>query len=211
MKGITNSKEIEKELTRIFDRFNHHFWNDELPDVIITFKPTRSAAGHMTVGRVWLSDTHEAKYELNIDAFTLNRAPEDLCATLLHEQCHLYCSIHDIQDTSNDHRYHNKNYKKVAEEHGLDVEKHPYLGWTLTTLSKDALKYFKRLNVKQFAYHYARPSHEKRTLLRYQCPSCKRNVAWVSKARNLICGDCMTQMVYVPLPDKSNETKALKR
>ena len=57
MADVTNSKDIEKELTRIFDRFNHHFWNDELPEVIITFKPTRNAHGHMTVEKVWISDT----------------------------------------------------------------------------------------------------------------------------------------------------------
>ena len=47
MSEIENTKEIGKELTRIFDRFNHHFYNDELREVIITFKPTKGAHGDM--------------------------------------------------------------------------------------------------------------------------------------------------------------------
>ena len=64
MSEIENTKEIGKELTRIFDRFNHHFYNDELPEVIITFKPTKGAHGHMTTAPVWISETSDDKYEL---------------------------------------------------------------------------------------------------------------------------------------------------
>lgn len=202
MADVTNSKDIEKELTRIFDRFNHHFWNDELPEVIITFKPTRNAHGHMTVEKVWISDTEEDKYELNISAYTINRPPEEVCATLLHEQCHLYCRIKNIQETSNNHRYHNEKFKKVAEEHGLDCEKVGYIGWSKTKLNEDALKYFKRLNIKNFAYRYVKTTPKKRTLIRYQCPSCQETTAWVSSYQNIICGNCLVPLVYTPSTKK---------
>ena len=202
MTDIENSKDIEKELTRIFDRFNHHFWNDELPAVIITFKPTKGAHGHMTTAPVWLSDTAEDKYELNISAYTINRTPQEICETLLHEQVHLYCNIHKIENCTNNGRYHNANFKKVAEDHGLICKKMGYYGWADTELSDDALKYFKRLNIKQFAYHYVKPEPQKGTLKRYQCPECLKTVAWLSSEQNILCGDCYVPLVFSPTKKK---------
>ena len=123
---IENTKEIGKELTRIFDRFNHHFYNDELPEVIITFKPTKGAHGHMSTAPVWISETSDDKYELNISAYTMNRTPQEVCQTLLHEQAHLYNIIHNITDCTSQGRYHNKNFKKTCEEHGLICERTAY-------------------------------------------------------------------------------------
>lgn len=198
MSNIESSKDIEKELTRIFDRFNHHFWNDELPDVMITFTPTKGAHGHMTNAPVWISDTAEYKYELNISAYTINRSPQEICETLLHEQCHLYCRINNIEETSNNHRYHNKKFKQIAEAHGLVCENMGYHGWTKTSLSDEALKYFKRLNIKQFAYHYRKPVPVKGTLSRYQCPKCKKTTAWLSSEQYILCGFCNEPLIFSP-------------
>lgn len=199
MNNINNSKDIEKELTRIFDRFNHHFWNDELPSVIITFKPTKGRYGHMSSMPVWISYTEKNKYELNISAYTINRPPIEICSTLLHEQVHLYCNLHQINNCSNHGRYHNKNFKKVAEEHGLICQPTTYYGWSKTTLSDDAIKYFKKLNIKQFAYHYIKPIPQKGTLMRYQCPKCQKTLAWLSSEQNVLCGDCKVPLVFSPI------------
>ena len=196
--SINNSKDIEKELTRIFDRFNHHFFNDELPEVIITFKPTRGALGHMTSWRAWGSDTAEDKYELNISAFDLDRSPKEICETLLHEQVHLYNIIHRIKDCSNKGRYHNLNYKRTAEQHGLICEKLDYYGWALTSFNDEALAYFKRLNVKKFSYYYKDDISKKKLLLRYVCPKCEKTKAWLSSEQYIICGKCMCPMRYTP-------------
>lgn len=203
-KDIENGKDIEKELTRIFDRFNHHFWNDELPEVIITFKPTKGAHGHMTSAPVWISNTVESKYELNISAYTINRTPQKICETLLHEQCHLYCNLHGIVDCTNNGRYHNKHFKKVAEEHGLVCKKLDYHGYADTEFSEDALKYFKRLNIKQFAYRYVRTVPVKGTLLRYLCPVCQQTLAWLtSNKHTVLCGDCKVALEYAPTKNKN--------
>lgn len=199
MKEVTNTKEIGEELTRIFNRFNHHFYNDELPEVIITFKPTKGAYGHITTAPVWISETSDSKYELNISAYTISRPPVEICETLLHEQAHLYNIIHGIVDCSNHGRYHNKKFKKTCEEHGLNCEKDSdgYSGWSQTSLDDDALKYFKRLNIKHFEYHYTKaPSGG--NLMRYVCPHCKKTVAWVSSQQDLICGRCNEKLVYAP-------------
>lgn len=204
---LEDAKEIEKELTRIFDRFNHHFWNDELPSVIITFKPTKGAYGHMSTTRCWVSDDLENKYELNISAFTIDRTPEEICATLLHEQVHLYCIINNISDCSNIGRYHNKRFKKIAEEHGLECKLVDNYGWAKTTLSDEGFTYFKKLNIKKSSYNYVKPPR-KVPLKRYRCPRCQITTAWLSSKQYILCGYCKVRLVYTPV-QKDKHTKQL--
>ncbi len=152
----------------------------------------------MTSWHAWGSDIADDKYELNISTYDLDRNPEEICETLLHEQCHLYNIVHGIMDCSNGGRYHSSKFKRTAEEHGLICEKLDYYGWTLTSFNEDALAYFKRLNIKQFSYYYKDNPSKKKLLLRYQCPKCKSTVAWCPKEQNILCGDCKQQMVYTP-------------
>ena len=208
MNTIDNSKDIEKELTRIYDRFNHHFFNDELPEVMITFTPTRGIYGHMTTIPVWGSDIYEDKYELNISAFDLDRSPREVCETLLHEQCHLYNIIHGIKDCSNKGRYHNTNFKRTAEKHGLICQEFEYYGWAITTFDDDALAYFKRLNIKQFSYYYKECTSKNNLLLRFQCPNCRSTTAWLSKEQNILCGFCKCPLVYTPTAKKYTKRKS---
>ncbi len=198
-KVLTTSAEYEKELTRIFNRFNKHFWGNELPNVIITFVPTRRAHGHMTTEPVWVSKkTGECKYELNISALTIDRTPEEICATLLHEQCHLYARVRNIKETSDNHRYHNSEFKRIAQDHGLDVKHDDRIGWSITSLDDAAKRYVKKINVKQFDLSRLSKATRSVPLMRYECPSCKETVAWLSKYHNLICGNCGVSLVYSP-------------
>ncbi len=195
MAAVSNAKEYEKELTRIFNRFNHKYWNDELPEVIITFVPTLKAYGHMTTAPVWVSE-EDAKYELNISAYTINRSPEEICATLLHEQVHLYCILHHIKDTSNHNRYHNKRFKKVAEDHGLIITYQDSAGWSGTELDDDAKKYVKKLNIKPFEFrreHVYRGSN----LHRFSCPNCGDPSVYAVKDQHVLCGRCNIPLVRI--------------
>ncbi len=200
-KALTSGYEYAKELTRIFNRFNKHFWNNELPEVVITILPTPRAHGHMSVGPRWVSNSSdEERYELNISALDIDRTPEEVCATLLHEQVHLYCRVHDLMETSNNHKYHNKTFKRIAEDHGLDIldsKPDPYIGWSNTVLDEKAKRYVKKLNVKQFDLH-RKISTSKTKLLRYQCSGCKESVCWCSHEQNLICGYCRHPLVLTP-------------
>lgn len=197
MRHLTNAQEYEQELTRIFNRFNKHFWNNELPDVIITFVPTLKAHGHVTASPVWHSNGGDSKYELNISAYTIDRAPNEICATLLHEQCHLYNLIHNITDTSNMGRYHNKNFKNVAEDHGLVVNRIDSYGWSDTSLTDASRAYVKKLNIKTFTYSRARTSKGK-NLKRFSCPQCGRPKVYAAKDQHVLCGYCHIPLVYMP-------------
>lgn len=198
-KYIDNSKDMEKELTHIYDRFNHHFWNDELPGVMITFRPTKGGVGHMTSVPVWESShVRKDKYELNISAFVLDRTPNEICETILHEQCHLYNAIHEIKDCSNEGRYHNSEFKKTAESHGLICMKDSRFGWAITDLDEDTCNYVKRLHIKQFAYRYKKELPSKNKLKRFQCPTCKKTTAWLTRTQRILCGMCLCELVYAP-------------
>ena len=203
MNTLDNARDYEKELTRIFNRFNHHFWNDELPEVIITFTGTKGAHGHMTTEPVWIAEGSDSKYELNISAFTINRDPEEICGTLLHEQCHLYCNINKIDDCSNHGRYHNGNFKKVDESHHLIVKQDGYHGWSHTELDTEAKAYVKKLNIKKLEYHREMAPKKGGNLTRYICPDCEGTIVYVSSPQYVICGLCGSTLV--PLPARGNK------
>ncbi len=193
MKTITNARDYEKELTRIYDRFNKKFWNNELPNVIITFTGTKGALGHVTPEPVWESKSSEEKYDLNISAYSLN-SPDQVSEIILHEQCHLYNIIKGIKDTSSQGRYHNRRFKETAESHGLLVYKTSDYGWCETELSSEAKAYVKKLNVKQFEYIRER-TQGKNNNIKYGCPNCKDIFVYVSSHKNVLCGNCMHPLI----------------
>lgn len=193
-KVLSSCYEYEKELTRVYNRFNKHFWNKELPEVVITILPTKGRYGHLSVRPCWVDKTGNddvKKYELNISAYTIDRSPKEVCETLLHEQVHLYCMLHGIEDTSNNHQYHNRKFKQVAEEHGYLIKEitSRTIGWSVGEFSQSAYAYFKRLNVKQFQLHREETGSQS-SLIRYECPVCKKTKCWCSKEQMILCGEC---------------------
>ena len=111
---------------------NSRFFGGELPEVVISLKKTAGAYGHFTTGKVWQTG-EERRYEINISSASLNQECAFLSGVLVHEMVHEYCAEHGIKDTSNNGVYHNKNFKHIAETHGLEVEHHPKYGWTITS------------------------------------------------------------------------------
>lgn len=124
MKQTVKTSRVAGQLEKMFRLLNNHFFNGELPEVVISLKKTVGAYGHFTCGKVWQAGD-ERRYEINISSATLNRPIEETCATLLHEMCHLACAVgysskvldengkpEPIKDTSNNDVYHNKNLRQ---------------------------------------------------------------------------------------------------
>ena len=92
MKQTVKTSRVAGQLEKMFRLLNAHFFDGELPEVVISLKKTVGAYGHFTCGKVWQAGD-ERRYEINISSATLNRPIEETCATLLHEMCHLACAV----------------------------------------------------------------------------------------------------------------------
>ena len=132
MKQTIKTSRVAGQLEKMFRALNNRFFDGELPEVVISLKKTAGAYGHFTTGKVWKTG-EERRYEINISSASLNQECAFLAGVLVHEMVHEYCAEHGIKDTSNNGVYHNKNFKHIAETHGLEVEHHPKYGWTITS------------------------------------------------------------------------------
>ena len=150
------------ELYRIFDLFNKKFFDNKLEYPIIIIQSKRkNTLGTCSVNRVWKNKETEnknEKYEITLSAEHLHRPIEELCGTLLHEMIHLYCSLNNIKDTSNNHVYHNKNFKAEAEKRGLIIEYAQSIGWSVTTLQPNTKDLIKTFEIKEDLFLYYRQS-----------------------------------------------------
>lgn len=187
-----------KELKRIFDLCNRTFFNNELKDCMITVQSTKkSVLGYCTSAPVWATTDNEkaTHYEINFSAENLNRAVEDITATMIHEMVHLYNAMNQIKDTSNNYVYHNKKFKREAEYRGLIIEVAPIIGWSVTRLSPETLIKLKEFKINDDAFAFYRKSFELQktkkpvVMNKYRCPGCETKIS-SRKELNIICGDC---------------------
>ncbi len=134
-------------------------------------------------------------HELNMTAQQLNRPFAEIAATLIHEMCHQYASMNNLQDTSRGGNYHNKLFKKIAEVHGLNVASAPTIGWSVTTLTDDTkakMLAFEADNPCEVIYRL--PVMHGQTVKtsstrKYICPECGMSVR-ATKQVNIMCVDC---------------------
>ncbi|MBI4940534.1 MAG: hypothetical protein HY830_07305 [Actinobacteria bacterium] len=64
----------------------------------------------------------------------------DVLGTLLHEATHALAHVRGVKDCSRQGRYHNRKFRDLADEMGLDVREVPVIGWSDThvpTATKD--------------------------------------------------------------------------
>ena len=208
-----------KMLENLFDKFNEHYYSGSLkrPVITIASKGKYNAYGWFGT-RLWNNaETKEKYHEINICAEYVARPIEEVVGTLLHEMAHLYCSYNSIKDTSNNGIYHNNRFKKVAEDHGLIIDKGRY-GWHVTTLNEETKAYIKELNVEGFKL-FRNPEHnpeasmggtlggieggkavatpkKKKSSIKWVCPCCGA-IARTTKVFKLVCGECMEPMERV--------------
>jgi DnaJ domain len=109
----------------------------EIPQAVIIIasgtdgKQTR--LGHHAPGRWTVAG--EQRPEIMISGEGLRRTPQEVLGTLLHEAAHALAFERGIKDTSRQGRYHNKQFKTLAEELGLTVTHDDRLGWSATTVT----------------------------------------------------------------------------
>lgn len=145
MKELTSYNRAVGYLTKVFAMVNAEFFGGELEVPAITIQSTVRAFGHVTVQKVWADkEGRGAVRELNLGAEYVARPIENVVATLIHEACHIYAMQHGIKDTSNRGVYHNGNFRKIAEDHGIHVSQMGHYGWSATEPGERVLDFVLR-------------------------------------------------------------------
>lgn len=131
----------------------------------------------------------------------------DVMGLLVHEAAHAIAYQRGIKDTSRQGRYHNRRFKAIAEEIGLDVSRDPDRGWTATALSDPTAGLYRdaRRELADALRHRERqspppaltPGHI-RIVLVCECGPRHRLGSTVSTIRGAICGVCGGGVLALP-------------
>ncbi|MFD9893548.1 hypothetical protein ACFWY9_29745 [Amycolatopsis sp. NPDC059027] len=178
----------------------------DVPDVVVTIgsgtlgvKQGRKVLGHFAAGRWHVGDTDKVP-ELFISGEGLQRSPEEVLGTLLHEAAHGVAHTREIKDTSRQGRYHNKRFKALGEELGLILEEDPAIGWSVTCVPTKTSNVYRaevgRIKEALVAYRHAEvvlPGKPRSSNLAVATCGCDRKIR-VAKSTlieaPILCGRC---------------------
>lgn len=123
----------------------------DVPNVMITIGSGTERKGQTRWGHfqadAWEQLEAGAVAELFVGGEGLRRGGRDVLATLLHEAAHGVAHTRQIQDTSRGGRYHNRRFRALAVELGLDVTQKGSLGLAATTVpDHTAMVYTRQLD-----------------------------------------------------------------
>ena len=216
MKELTRTSRTAGALEKIFRAVNQDLFNGEVEEPIITIQSTPTAYGHCSVFKTW-EVKGDGRHELNISADYLNRPIENTVATMIHEMTHLINLQRGIKDTSRGYSYHNKAFKEEAEKHLIKIDYDKRIGWSVTSPTEELLEYIIEKGFEEILMNHGKSfvggfsggtggtgnggngltvGPKKSSTRKLQCPKCGNSVR-ATKTVNIICGDCMEQMVEV--------------
>ena len=163
-----NINDYLSEVKNIFDNFNELLFDNQLPEAILIIQNSgnkKGLLGWCSAKPSWQTkDGSEQKYEITVTAEHLHRSIEDIAATILHEMCHFNNALNGVVDCTGPGKikfYHNKHFKKEAEERGLVVEKTVKNGWAYTYMGTKAKEAFDKINIDISAFDFARIQYDK--------------------------------------------------
>lgn len=196
--GTKRYLETVEWLGKLYNYANEQLFNSELKRPVITVQTCErnKYLGWFTTQKVWRENADDdGEYEINMSAQFLSRSVYEIASTMIHEMCHHYAQVNNLQDTSRSNTYHNKLFKKIAEEHGLHVECVQTIGWSHTSLTDDTkelidvfLEHFPaKLIYRQAPIKGGRVKTS--STRKYMCGCCGNSVR-ATKAVNIMCADC---------------------
>jgi len=213
MKQTTKMSRAVNQLEHMYNSINEDFFNGELPQVIITVQSKPGTYGHSSRAKVW-KRKEDNLYEINIAAEVLSLPIEETVDTITHECIHLSCRLKGIQETSNNGYYHNKVFKRLAEEHGLTcvytgsrygwnttpsdnliayaIEK----GWNEIQISRNTIQSIRIGAIDGSSSSVREPGVRTSSTRKLICTGCKQTVRATKKV-NILCGNCMLPMIEV--------------
>ena len=125
-----------------------------------------------------------------------------------HEAAHALADRRGIKDTSRQGRYHNRRFKRLAEELGLHVDHDPTLGWSPISLPDTTAQQYASaiaaLDPALTAHRIGEPSRPPRRAGSLACVcGCGRRIrlAPAVLARGpIVCGSCWKP--FAPVNDR---------
>lgn len=202
--GETPTVPLVQALDGLLQDIKYH--HPDLPPIMLVVGASgvskrRQIHGHFAP-KSWAGDVE--RHEILLSGESLQRGAEATLGTLLHESAHAIAHARGVQDTSNNGRYHNKRFKKIGEEVGIDLENGGTLGWSLTTVPKTTIERYedgvKSLKDALVAYRVSRveksePKVRNKTKISIDC-GCFKPVTvskkWFEEATmRLKCDDCL--------------------
>lgn len=177
----------------------------DVPDVVMTVgsgtigtRPGQERLGHFAAAR-WQHGDQQLP-ELFVSGESLRHGAVDVLGTLLHEAAHGIAHTRRIQDTSRQGRYHNRRFKRLGEELGLELTEDPRIGWSLTHVPPSTVAAYDAelaaLTTAFVVYRHAetRTAATGRTtnltVASCPCPRRIRVAASVLAAAPITCGAC---------------------
>lgn len=170
-----------------------------IPEAVIVISSSASKYGHFAHSR-WTHNDGKSLAEIMIGAEGLRRSPREVLSTLLHEAVHGICHDAGVQDVSNKGRFHNKAFKRTAEEVGLIVREsnNKSLGHSNTELPEGELQHIiDEITPQLIAHrefdivtHGGISSNGRELSLRCSCPRKIRVYEGVLNQGLILCAVC---------------------
>lgn len=184
--------------------------NAEVPEAVIVLGAqgltrTQFKYGHFLASS-WESGSTRA-HEIVITGESLKRGALDTLGTLIHESAHSLAHARQIKDTSRQGRFHNKRFKEVATELGIELEYSKQIGWSPTKVPADTAKLYKEelkeltKALKAYKLPQLKPP-AKRTTIRLETRSGRKLTVPISFYNDGDIVDLATGEVFEPLEDE---------
>lgn len=204
----TSLQPIISKLEILFSKMNEAFFCGALqpPTIAVSSKGRKKCSGWCTTQKVWSNKNcqeHEGHFEINICAEFLQTPFENISEILLHEMAHLYNIQNGVKDVSRSGTYHNKNFKKAAEEHGLIVTKDKRYGFCYTALNEEAKNFILgmepiKIELSRELQSVQRNKSQHQGSYKYVCPQCGANIRVsknIERICEIICKQCHIKFV----------------
>jgi hypothetical protein len=205
---VTGTSLLVQAIEEVWAAIRSH--HPDVPEVIVTLAAGSTGArqrltlGHFAADR-WVRGSDQV-HELFVGGEGLERGAKAVLGTLLHEAAHGVAQQRDIKDTSRQGRYHNKQYKSLAQELGLLVAHEHTFGWSTTMVPAETQTLYAaeidRLAEAITAHRKAeadsragggRTSNNNGSALVCECGRKIRASQTVIEAGPIICGLCETE------------------
>lgn len=206
--SITSMTALTMALQTMYARYNDHCFGGVLPpNVVISLEPSGKRKAY---GWIWNCETWQTgdvkKYGIVIAQDHLDRGRYAVLTTLVHEMCHLYAILNNIQDTSRSGKYHNEKFKEIAEKAGLLTIKEPGNGFMTRNMSSELQEWTEQNDIIGcIDLQYINPEPvkpvqkggKKSGFFKYVCPTCGKTARTTTELF-LSCGGTVNA-VHAPV------------